>query len=190
MSADGTGSGGIDGGLLLAVARGTIAERFGGPLVQQPRGEAWLDELRAVFVTLKIDGALRGCVGQLEARFKLYEAVREAASSAAFRDSRFLPLEEVELAAVQLEVSVLSPLEALDVESEEELLEKVRPGVDGLVLSHQFRSGLFIPEMWKQLPEPRDFLFQLKRKARLPVGAWLPGTKVERFTAVHWEEER
>ncbi|MDP1830046.1 MAG: AmmeMemoRadiSam system protein A [Archangium sp.] len=187
MSGDGSSAGVRDGALLLAVARGTIAEQFGGPKVQRPEGEAWLEERRAVFVTLKRDGELRGCVGQLAARFTLYEAVREAATSAAFRDSRFFPLRPEELAFLQLEVSVLSPLEPLEVTDEEDLLRKLRPGVDGVVLSHQFRSGLFIPEMWKQLPEKRDFVTLLKRKAGLPP-AWVPGTKVERFTAEHWEE--
>ena len=188
MSADGSGPGTPDGAVLLEIARGAIAEHFGGPRVVRPVGMPWLDEPRAVFVTLKLDGELRGCVGQLVARFPLFEAVREAATSAAFRDSRFFPLTEAELARVQLEVSVLSPLEKLEVKSEDDLLAKVRPGVDGLVLSHDFRSGLFIPEMWKQLPDPHDFLFHLKRKARLPANAWLPGTQVERFTAQHWEE--
>lgn len=189
MSGDGSAPRGTPhGALLLAIARGTIAERFGGPPLQRPQGEPWLDEPRGVFVTLTLHGELRGCVGQLAARFPLFEAVREAALAAAFRDSRFFPLREEELPLVRLEVSVLSPLEKLEVASEAELLEQLRAGVDGIVLSHEFRSGLFIPEMWKQLPDKRDFLFHLKRKAGLPVHTWLPDTKVERFTAEHWEE--
>ena len=176
-----------DGGLLLAIARGTLAEAFGAPQVTRPAGQSWLDELRAVFVTLKIGDELRGCVGQLAARLRLFEAVREAATSAAFCDTRFLPVREVELAVIRLEVSVLSPLEPMEVRDEAELLEKLRPGVDGLVLCHQHRSALFIPEMWKQLPDKREFLSYLKRKAGLPQ-AWVPGTKVERFTAQHWQE--
>lgn len=189
MSGDGSaGPNGFDGKLLLAFARGTIAERFGGPPVIRPPGLPWLDELRAVFVSLKIAGELRGCVGQWAARFPLFEAVREAARNAAFADPRFSPLGEHELAELRCEVSVLSPLEPLEVHDEAELLLKLRPGVDGLVLSHEFRSALFIPEMWKQLPEPRDFVSWLKRKAGLPAHGWLTGTKAKRFTAEHWEE--
>lgn len=189
MSADGSTPAPANGALLLALARGAIVERFGGPPVVRPEGEPWLDQPRAVFVTLKLySGALRGCIGQLVARCPLWEAVREAATSAAFRDRRFLPLRQEELTSIRLEVSVLSPLEGLEVASEAEVLDQVRAGVDGLVLSHERGSGLFIPEVWKQLPDKRDFLFHLKRKAGLPTDAWLPGTRVERFTAVHWEE--
>ena len=184
---DGSSAGIPAGTLLLAIARGTIAEAFGAPSVTRPAGASWLDQRRAVFVTLKLEGELRGCIGQLTPRFTLFEAVREAATSAAFRDTRFLPLREDELSVIRLEVSVLTPLEPLEVRDEAELLEKLRPGVDGLVLSHDGRSGLFIPEMWKQLPDKRAFLSYLKRKAGLPQG-WLPGTKVERFTAEHCEE--
>ncbi len=176
------------GPLLLSLARASIAERFGAPPVTRPTHEAWLDEKRAVFVTLKLGGDLRGCVGQIVARYPLFEAVREAAVSAAFHDSRFIPLQPHELEQVRLEVSVLSPLERLEVHSEEELLGELREGVDGVVLSHEFRSGLFIPEVWKELPDKRAFLQHLKRKAGLPPASWLPGTKVERFTATHWEE--
>jgi AmmeMemoRadiSam system protein A len=188
MSGDGSGPVGVDGALLLSLARGAIAERFGGPRVPRPDDQPWLDELGAVFVSLKVQGELRGCVGQVVARWPLFEAVREAATSAAFRDSRFLPLREEELGRVRLEVSLLSPLERLEVSTEEEVLAALRPGVDGLVLTHEFRSGLFIPEVWKQVPEKKDFLAHLKRKAGLPMHTWLHGTKVERFTATHWEE--
>lgn len=189
MSADGSpGTDGLDGRLLLSFARTAIAERFGGPKVQRPPRHSWLDQPRAVFVTLKVQGELRGCIGQLVARLPLFEAVQEAARSAAFTDPRFFPLEPEELPRVRIDVSALSPLEPLEVKDEEDLLAKLRPGVDGVVLSHEFRSGLFIPEMWKQLPEPREFIALLKRKAGFPRHAWLPGTTVQRFTAEHWEE--
>jgi AmmeMemoRadiSam system protein A len=144
-------------------------------------------ERRAVFVTLHEKGELRGCVGQLAARFTLFEAVRHAAKSAAFHDGRFPPLHESELPQLNIEVSVLSPLELLEVATEDETLAALRPGVDGVVLTYGARSGVFIPEMWKQLPEPREFLFHLKRKAGLPQ-VWQPGTRVERFTAEWWAE--
>lgn len=176
----------FDGTLLLRLARSAIAEEFGGPRAEVPP-EPWLHEKRAVFVTLTKHGELRGCIGQLAPRFPLHEAVWEAARSAAFRDGRFAPLTREELDEVRLEVSVLSPLESLEVNDEADFLAKVRPGIDGVVLSHDFRSGLFIPQMWEQLPEKEQFLVHLKRKAGLPL-QWLPGTKVQRFTAVHWEE--
>lgn len=180
------------GEVLLSIARKTLEEAFGGPEVVHPPDAGWLDEKRAVFVTLTKERSgereLRGCVGQLEARLTLFEAVREAARAAAFRDTRFMPLGEDELGEVHIEVSVLSPLEKLEVHSEAEALAKIRAGVDGVVLSQGRRSGVFIPEMWKQLPDKEEFLFHLKRKAGLPTNQWLPGTQVERFTAEMWEE--
>lgn len=174
------------GPVLLRLARETLVEAFGGPKVAEP-DHAWLMEQRAVFVTLHKHGELRGCVGQLAARFPLFEAVRHAAKSAAFHDTRFDPLEHHELEHVHIEISVLSPLEPLDVATEAEALAALRPGVDGVVLTHGARSGVFIPEVWKQLPEPQEFLWHLKRKAGLP-HAWQPGTRVERFTAELWTE--
>lgn len=177
------------GEVLISIARRTLEEAFGGPKVVMPEQHPWLMEKRAVFVTLHKRGELRGCVGQLAPRHTLFDAVREAAMGAAFRDNRFMPLGEHELPEVDIEVSVLSPLERLEASSEAEALEQIRAGVDGVVLTHGFRSGVFIPEMWKQLPDKKEFFFYLKRKAGLPMD-WLPGTQVERFTAQMWAEGR
>jgi AmmeMemoRadiSam system protein A len=180
----------MQGPVLLEIARGTLAEALGGPAVARPDGHAFLDEKRAVFVTLTKWGELRGCIGQLEARFTLFEAVREAARAAGFKDPRFPPLTKEELTQVHIEISVLSPLERLEVETQADALRLIRPGVDGVVLRWGGRSGVFIPEMWKQLPDPEEFLFYLKRKAGLPTDTWLEGTHVERFTAEVWHEPR
>lgn len=176
----------IQGTTLLRIARGTIEMAFGGPTIERP-DDAWLEEHRAVFVTLNKSGALRGCVGQLAPRFSLFEAVRQAAQSAAFHDTRFSPVSREEVALLHIEISVLSVLEELTVRSEADVLQQLRPGIDGVVLTHSARSGVFIPEVWKQLPEPQTFLSHLKRKAGLPQG-WLEGTRVERFTAEVWSE--
>lgn len=178
----------IRGQTLLGIARGSIAESFGGPRVLRPMGEPWLDEARAVFVTLTKYGELRGCVGQIEARLPLYEAVRDAAHSAAFRDTRFAPVTRLELADLRIEISVLSPLERLDVHTEEEVLARLRPGVDGVVLTWGAHRGVYIPDVWKQLPTPSEFLCSLKRKAGLRSDAWMWGMQVDRFTTEVWEE--
>ncbi|MFZ5439931.1 MAG: AmmeMemoRadiSam system protein A [Myxococcota bacterium] len=177
-----------EGQVLLRLARATLAEAFGGAQVQHPAGEPWLDEKRAVFVTLTKRGELRGCIGQLAPTMTLYEAVRDAARAAAFRDPRFPPVSADELDALHVEISVLSPMEPLEVRDEADAVAKLRPGVDGVVLRAGGRSGVFIPEVWKQLPEPADFLRHLKRKAGLPMDGWVPGTRLERFTAQLWEE--
>lgn len=170
------------GETLLRLARAVIEESLGGPRPTRP-AEPWLDEPGAVFVTLTRGGDLRGCIGTIHPRPVLYDAVVDAAKGAAHRDPRFPPLEPHELADLHIEISLLSPLSELAVESEAELLARIRPGVDGLVLQQGGRMGVFIPEMWKQLPEPERFLYHLKRKAGLPTDRWLPGTRVERFTA-------
>jgi AmmeMemoRadiSam system protein A len=173
----------VNGALLLTLARGSIAERFGGPPPERPQGAGWLEVHGAAFVTLTLDDELRGCVGSAQARRPLFEDVIDNARAAAFSDPRFTPLTAGELARTRLEVSVLSALEKLEVETEEQLLALLRPGVDGLQLSWGPHRGLFIPEMWHQVPDPRRFLWYLKRKAGLPPDGWTSGTRVHRFTA-------
>lgn len=176
------------GETLLRIARAALQQPFGGPKPQKPENAPWLDEKRAVFVTLKKHGELRGCVGQLAARMSLFEAVQDAARAAAFHDTRFSPVRADELKDLHVEISVLSPLERLEVHSEEETLAAMRVGVDGIVLSHGSRSAVFIPEMWKELPDPKEFLWYLRRKGRLPLDRWPGDMKVERFTAELFEE--
>jgi AmmeMemoRadiSam system protein A len=173
----------MTGTTLLELARGSIAERFGGPKVERRDGDAWLEQPGAVFVTLTVDGELRGCVGSSSARRPLFDDVMDNAKAAAFEDPRFPPLTVKELEKAKIEVSVLSPLEKLEVATEAELLAKLRPGVDGLQIAWGGHRALFIPEMWNQVSDPGKFLFYLKRKAGLPASGWQEGTRVHRFTA-------
>jgi hypothetical protein len=124
----------------------------------------------------------------LVARLPLFEAVQDAAVGAAFRDTRFSPLAKEELDSLHVEISVLSPLEPLDVHSEEETIGALRVGVDGVLLSDGPKSAVFIPKMWKELPDPHEFLWHLRRKGRLPLDSWPRSMKVERFTAELFEE--
>ncbi len=178
--------------LLPGVARRSIESgiRSGRPLLVDP--EAFPPELRArraSFVTLHEDGALRGCIGALEPRLPLVVDVAENAFKAAFEDPRFPPVRAHELPRLEVSVSVLSPLELLPVESEEELLRVVRPGVDGLLLVAGPWRGTFLPDVWESLPDPRDFVRELKRKAGLPPVGWPPGARVYRYTTVVVKEE-
>ncbi|MBM4361595.1 MAG: AmmeMemoRadiSam system protein A [Deltaproteobacteria bacterium] len=176
------------GDTLLRIARATIEHAFGGPAVEKPDGAPFLDEKRAVLVTLRKHGELRGCVGQLAPRMTLFEAVQDAARAAAFRDTRFTPLGEGELAALHIEISVLSVLQRLDVHGEQETVDALRVGVDGVVLSAGSRRAVFTPEMWKELPDPREFRWHLRRKGGLPLDRWPEDMSVQRFTAELYEE--
>lgn len=175
--------------VITALARAAIASLFGGPSPAPPAGERWLEGRRACFVSLHRDGELRGCIGALEPRGTLFQEVVSSARAAATRDPRFEPLTLDELEAVDLEVSVLSPVEPLPAKDEAEALRRVRPGVDGLVLQARGRAATFIPAMWEQLPAPAEFLAHLRRKAGLP-DAWVPGTRLFRFTAERYREAR
>jgi AmmeMemoRadiSam system protein A len=131
-----------------------------------------LREPGATFVTLTRKGALRGCVGALEAYQPLAEDVREHAVSAALQDYRFPPVSPGELPEIEIEISRLTPPEPLDYASPEELLTRIRPGIDGVVLREGMRRATFLPQVWEKLPVPEDFLGQLCLKMGVDASYW------------------
>ncbi len=175
------------GAALVALAREAIAEALGGTGRRpEPRSSGaaadWLERRAATFVTLRRRGRLRGCVGSLEAKRPLGADVRHNALGAAFRDPRFPPLAPGELDALEIEVSVLSPLEPIAFADEEDALEQLVPGRDGVVLVYGGRRSTFLPKVWSDLPSPADFLGELKEKAGLPAGFWSPGIALYRYS--------
>lgn len=176
------------GRILLPLARGSIAEALGRHYPLPDHDEPWLDEPGATFVTLTRDGALRGCIGSLEARRPLREDVRANALNAAFRDPRFPPLASREWPDIRVEVSLLAPPELLPVESEQEAWDKLRPHVDGVILEYGPYRSTFLPQVWEQLPEPDRFLAHLKMKAGLPWDFWAPQIRLARYTVQKWKE--
>ena len=166
--------------VLLAIAREAIADAAPVPCCEW--SEEWLRERAATFVTLRAAGELRGCIGSIEAHRALGDDVAHNAHAAAYRDARFPPLDPLEREGLQVEVSILSPRQPLPAASEDDALACLRPGVDGLVLEfHEFRAT-FLPQVWDNLPDPRDFLAELRRKARLPARFWDPELKLSRYT--------
>ncbi|MEQ1439974.1 AmmeMemoRadiSam system protein A [Fontimonas sp. SYSU GA230001] len=156
---------------LLAHARDSIRHGLdhGGPQAHpQTDADDALRTVRASFVTLKIGGALRGCIGSIEARAPLIEDVGHNAWAAAFRDPRFAPLRAAEFDALEVHISVLTPLSPIVADTEAALLATLRPGIDGVLLQQGSWRSTFLPQVWEQLPEPADFLRQLRRKAGLP----------------------
>lgn len=170
--------------ILLDVAKASIQAGLGRPappnIDLQPFPEE-LKALRASFVTLELDGRLRGCIGSLNAVRPLAEDVLNNAYAAAFRDPRFPPVTAEELARLDIHISLLTPAEPMQFASEEDLLGQIQPGVDGLILEDQGRRGTFLPSVWESLPEVRSFLAHLKRKAGLPEDHWSDTVRVWRY---------
>ncbi len=110
------------------------------------------------------------------------------AFNAAFRDPRFPPLTAEEYPLLNIHISVLSPVEPLPVRSEEELLQVIRPGVDGLILQYGPYRGLLLPAVWEELPDPQTFVRHVKLKAGLPEDFWAPGMRAFRFTSESFGE--
>lgn len=169
---------------LLSVARASIEHGLetGQPLPVHPAEyHRDLKALRACFVTLNLDGELRGCIGHLEAVQPLVVDVAENAFAAAFRDPRFMPLRAAEWPRVQVHISVLTPPEPMTFSDEPDLLAQIRPGEDGLILSDGPNRGTFLPSVWESVPDPRDFLAHLKRKAGLAANHWSDQMQVWRY---------
>ena len=142
----------------------------------------------ASFITLMLGERLRGCVGSLLAHRPLGADVEHNACAAAFSDTRFAPLSAHELDGTRIEVSVLSTASALAFESEDALLAQLRPHVDGIIIEHRGQRATFLPQVWKSLPEPREFLAQLKLKAGMARDFWVPDVRVFRYTVEKWIE--
>ena len=140
-----------------------------------------LQQTLACFVTLHKNNQLRGCIGALESSQPLIDDIAEHAFAAAFRDTRFPPLEEDELSELSIDISVLSKPEKINFENEEDLLKQIRPNIDGLILEYSYNRGTFLPSVWEQLPNKKDFLNHLKIKAGLTSNWWHNDVKISRY---------
>lgn len=185
-----------EGQALVALARQTIARRLGLPVapadeaaLAQQLQAASLQQRCGTFVTLKIHGDLRGCIGSLIGTDTIVEGVRENAINAAFGDPRFPPLSSSEFDAVEVEVSVLTEPQPLEYSDAADLLAKLRPGVDGLIIRQGLAGATFLPQVWEQLPDPQQFLAHLCLKAGLAMDAWQRGTlSVMTYQVQYFEE--
>ena len=137
---------------------------------------------RAAFVTLERDGALRGCIGSLFPRRALVDDVAANAVGAGFRDPRFRGLDEDEFAGLTITVSLLSPAAPIACRDEEALIADLKPGEDGLILREGRAGALFLPSVWRELPAPRDFVRQLKRKMGVAADHWSVAMTASRFS--------
>jgi len=176
------------GAVLLLLARNAIAGRLGLPEKPVNTSLPALGAPAATFITLTIQGNLRGCIGSLEAWRPLLTDVQQNAIAAAFRDPRFVPLTAGEFPGIRVEVSLLSAPVAMRFNTEADALCQMRPGVDGLIFSAPGHRATFLPQVWEQLPTPRDFLAHLKQKAGLPANYWNSDVRLERYNVEKWKE--
>ena len=142
---------------------------------------AALARRRATFATLTVERVLRGCRGTIEPHRPLVEDVWHNAWASAYDDPRFPPLSADEIPQLGISISVLSPLEPVAAGTEAELLAVLEPGVDGLVLSRGATRATFLPSVWQMIPDPRDFVWQLKHKAGWSASSWPADLKAHRY---------
>lgn len=179
---------------LLALARETlirITNDDSPPVVNLDALPPCLEEQRACFVTLRRhdDGSLRGCTGTLVARRPLAEEVVYMTEQTAFHDPRFLPVHALEVDGLHIEISVLTPPERLDFDGPDDLLARLRPGIDGVTLQLTGRRATFLPQVWASYPDPETFLELLAQKMGHAPGAWRdPDLLVHVYQAVVIEE--
>jgi AmmeMemoRadiSam system protein A len=169
--------------VLLALAREAIVSRLCNRSPVWPDHSKALDERRGAFVTLHKNGLLRGCIGRMVADTPLEKAVRDMAMAAAFEDPRFPSLGKPELDEIDLEISVLSPMEPCRP-------DEIIPGMHGTYLVKGYRSGVFLPQVATEQGWNREHLLEhLCYKAGLPSGSYLdPDAKLFCFTAVVFGE--
>jgi AmmeMemoRadiSam system protein A len=160
---------------LLKLARQALEDGVRGQKLPQLDMQSLSPRLRehgASFITLTIQGNLRGCIGALEPYQPLAEDVREHAIAAALQDYRFPNVQPEELSQIDIEVSRLTPPVLLEYNTPEDLLSKLRPGIDGVVLRDGPRRATFLPQVWEKLPDPADFLDNLCYKMGAAPGLW------------------
>lgn len=170
---------------LLEIARKAISYGIEFGTLWQVNPENYPEHLRedrASFVTLEIDGELRGCIGNLQPVHPLVVDIANNAYAAAFGDPRFPPVSRRESEKLIIKISVLNPAEVLYFDSETHLIEQLQPGIDGLTLTAGDRSATFLPSVWDSITDPAAFVQALKMKAGMPEDYWSKMMNARRYT--------
>jgi AmmeMemoRadiSam system protein A len=185
------------GQMLVKLARHTIMKKLGrttsesesDALIRARRDERFQSHC-GTFVTLKIHGRLRGCIGNLSSTETVWSGIKRNAINAAFHDPRFAPLTAPELDQASIEVSILTEPRPLEYRSREDLTQNLRVNVDGVIIRQGHASATFLPQVWEQLHRPEEFLSHLCMKAGLPSDAWKdPELEVLTYQVQYFDEE-
>ena len=184
------------GQLLIKLVRYTLMKELGQPVPQtkynslkSALSDACFQRTNGVFVTLTRSGQLRGCIGNLKSTDALVSGIRRNAINSAFHDPRFTPLSASELDEIEIEISILSEPQPLKYHDADDLLNTLRPHVDGVIIRKEAASATFLPQVWEQLPRPQDFLTHLCMKAGLASDAWQHSQlEVSRYQVQYFEE--
>ncbi len=173
---------------MLQVARTAIEYRLAArtEIIDETLYAPELLEKKASFVTLNIGDALRGCIGSLVARRPLLVDIFHNAQAAAFKDPRFRPLSVQEFQQINIHISVLTEAQAYPVSSRQEALDKIQPGIDGLILRENGKSATFLPSVWQKLPDRENFIRELRRKAGLEPQGWSENTQLFYYHSIEF----
>jgi AmmeMemoRadiSam system protein A len=169
------------GQILVRLARATIAVKLGvsedvSKLVSETEvADPAFQEERGTFVTLKIKNQLRGCMGCLTPSETILDGIQRNAINAAFNDPRFPALTPPELEDAEIEVSILTAPQELKYSDSSDLLKKLRPNIDGVIINKGMARATFLPQVWEQLPKTEEFLAHLCRKAGFSAEEWKMG---------------
>ncbi len=177
---------------LLDIARRAIdaaTRRRPLPPIDLDKLPAALRQPAACFVTLHIDGALRGCTGSLAARYPLAEEVSRIAVQTALHDPRFTPVTHTIMPQLDIEISVLTAPVILAYDTPDDLISKLRPGVDGVILRRGSARATFLPQVWERVQSPERFLDLLSQKMGFSAGTWRESdVTVEVYQVIAWRE--
>lgn len=174
---------------LIDVARQAVNRGLGGDMRWHPDRSGLTRrvlEPGATFVTLRRNGDLLGCIGTLQPSRPLVDNVAANARNAAFSDPRLPAVTEAEFAVMTVKISVLGPIEPLDVASVEAIADIVRPGIDGLLLVSGSRRATFLPSVWEMVPEVDTFLRMLWEKAGVRPGSWPRHTTISHYSTIEF----
>ena len=173
-----------EGKYLLEVARKTIERQLFKDKAVAQGNEFYspkFSEKRGTFVTITINDNLRGCIGHIIPQETLLEGIRENAINAAFKDPRFNPLSKGEWEDIKIEISILTDPAILKYSDADDLLKKIRPNVDGVIIRKGYYQATFLPQVWEQLPDKKEFFTHLCLKAGMNGDEWKNG-KLEVYT--------